>query len=199
MGIATVPEVARFQKMKDGGLAVEAEDYDDGISFKEAWGAQRIDRFLRFYFPAALEHQDEKHDLHEGEFHWVPLSAERKKLIEFKKKDEINGKDLLKIKVGKGKEVRETTLYFGQVIPAAFTSCTDAIAQLFDSRSTTRFGPTAGVPIRATMNGRINPMGARQQRSQNYGVRVYPLALRPNLPVAKQNPQRRTNLTLTLA
>ncbi|KAJ7508020.1 hypothetical protein B0H11DRAFT_1902333 [Mycena galericulata] len=117
MGVATVPEVARFQKMKDGGLAVEADDYDEGIRFKEAWGAQRIDKFLRFYFPAALKHQDEKHVLHEGEYHWVPLSAERKKLIEFKKKDEINGKDLLKIKAGKGKEVRETTLYFALRFP----------------------------------------------------------------------------------
>lgn len=115
MGAAVVPNVARFQQLKDGGLAVEADDFEDGISFKESWGIERIDRFMRYYFPEPFEYQEEMHrELGDGERHWVPLWADRKKLAEYKKQDELNGKDLVKIMAGKGKSVDASTLYFGQ-------------------------------------------------------------------------------------
>jgi hypothetical protein len=35
-GIATVPNVVRLQKLKDGRLVVEAEDFEQGITFIES-------------------------------------------------------------------------------------------------------------------------------------------------------------------
>jgi hypothetical protein len=114
-GIATVPNVVRLQKLKDGRLVVEAEDFEQGITFKESWSAKRINKFMNHYFSTALEYQKKHHrdDLGKGQFHWIPCTAESKKLIKFTKKDEINGKDLANLKTGKAKKIREQTLYFG--------------------------------------------------------------------------------------
>ncbi|KAJ7488185.1 hypothetical protein FB451DRAFT_1529308 [Mycena latifolia] len=110
MGVATVPSITRHQQLKDGGLAVDAEDFADGISFKEKWDAKRIDKWMHHYFSDALEYQENKHlNLEDGKHHWVVLAADRKKLVEFKKKDEINGKDLLLVKAGKGKALHAFT------------------------------------------------------------------------------------------
>ncbi|KAJ7780104.1 hypothetical protein DFH07DRAFT_765411 [Mycena maculata] len=118
MGVATVPNVTRTQQLKDAGLVVETDDFQDGISFKKSWSAERIDRFMHHYFPLAFGYQEEKHrDLEDGDYHWVALSADRKKLMEFKKKDPINGRDLFKLKSGKGKDQRESTLYFALRLP----------------------------------------------------------------------------------
>ena len=45
---------------------------------------------------------------------WVPLLRQRSKLVEFKKKGAINGKDLLTVRGPWGKRWTEQTLYFGQ-------------------------------------------------------------------------------------
>ncbi|KAJ7705247.1 hypothetical protein B0H17DRAFT_1126117 [Mycena rosella] len=116
IGVGTVPGVTLFQELKNGGLAVEAKDYDEGITVKESWSVERIDRFLHHCFPGSLKYQEEKHqDLEAGVYHWVPLSAEHKKLTEFKKKDVLTGRDLVTIRTGKWRQIREQTLYFDKV------------------------------------------------------------------------------------
>ncbi|KAJ7465899.1 hypothetical protein FB451DRAFT_1402314 [Mycena latifolia] len=77
-----------------------------------------FDKWMHHYFSDALEYQENKHlNLEDGKHHCVVLAADRKKLVEFKKKDEINGKDLLLVKAGKGKALREQTLYFALRFP----------------------------------------------------------------------------------
>lgn len=114
-GIATVPNVVRLQKLKDGKLVVEAENFEDGITFKESWSAERINKFMNHYFNTALKYQKKHHrdDLEKGQFHWIACAAESKKLMKFTKKDEINGKDLANLKTGKAKKIRGQALYFG--------------------------------------------------------------------------------------
>lgn len=112
--------------MKERGLVVKAEDVENGISFKESWNGERIDKFMHFYFPSALDHQQQNFRLRDGQRPYVALTAERKKLFEFEKSDEeLNGRDLAEIRTGKGKDVRESTLYFGQVILPILPSVAD--------------------------------------------------------------------------
>ncbi|KAJ6571523.1 hypothetical protein B0H19DRAFT_1231297 [Mycena capillaripes] len=99
IGVASVPTVTQYQALRSGKLAVETDSYADGISFKEKWGAERIDKWMCFYFSEALEYSEDNHfELGEGEYHWVPLSADRRKLVEYKKDDELTGRDLMRLK-----------------------------------------------------------------------------------------------------
>jgi hypothetical protein len=110
MGIATVPTVARLQKLKDGGLVASKDSHPGGLAFYPSWGSDAIDDYLKSVFPPVWAFMEQNH---RGPYYWRLATARQGKLDESVKKTPINGKDLVQCRAGKSKRVELTSLYFG--------------------------------------------------------------------------------------
>ncbi|KAK6968890.1 hypothetical protein R3P38DRAFT_3244572 [Favolaschia claudopus] len=113
--VGAVPDLNKMEELKESLLVVTEDKEGNILEYSEDWSEEYIDqRWLKPLFSAAYKYMEGRKGFEEGDLIWVPLHAHRNRLRVFKKKGEVTGEDLEKIKAGKGKRVELSTLYLGK-------------------------------------------------------------------------------------